>query len=247
MNIIIDIILLAIIILSAFFAAKKGFIGTLFSLASTLVAIVLSVVLSSPVSVFLDNNFVNPSVKSYIVSVVDNSAIGQSYEDALASIDVASKIESMPSGLRSVLEIAEIDVDKIANKAKEITDNSTEKKDELINSIASPISGTISKVIALVGLFIILNIALWIVSKLLTAIFNLIPVGKKLNKFGGLLFGVLRGLIIIFVVSTLFTAISRGVSPDSNNIFSQSTIEKTVILKSVSGFNPVSAIMNIKY
>lgn len=246
MNIIIDIILIAIIAVSAFLAAKKGFIGTLFSLAGTLIAIVLSIVLCNPVSGFIDDNFVKPAVKQYIVSAIDNSSAGKSYDEAISSIDVASKVESMPETLKKVLELADIDTNEIVNKASAVTANTVQAKDNLINNIASPISATISRVIALVGLFIVLSIALWVVSRLLTAIFNLIPVGKSLNKFGGMLFGLARGLIIVFVISTLFVAVSRSVDPESNNLFSQKTIEKTVVLKGVSSFNPVEYIMKLK-
>lgn len=246
MNIIIDLILVAIIIVSAYLAAKKGFIGTLFSLLGSLIAIALSIVLCSPVSVFINENYVNPAVKQYIITAVDSSSVGKSYEEAISGIDVASKIESMPESLKKVLELADIETNEIISSASAITENSVQAKDSLISNIASPISATISSVIALVGLFIVLSIALWVVSKLLTALFNLIPVGKSLNKFGGVLFGVIRGIVIVFVISTLFTAVSRSVDPESNNIFSQKTIENTVVLKNVSSFNPVEYIMKLK-
>ncbi len=247
MNIIIDIILIAIIAVSAFFAAKKGFVGTLFSLLGTVVAIVLSIVLCTPVSGFIDSNYVNPAVKSYIVKTVDSSSIGKTYEQALAnSSGIVDSISQMPPTLKSVLDLAGIDSDKIISEAKSAQSNASDAVDNLINNIAAPISSTISKVIALVGLFIILNIALWVVCKLITAVFNAIPLGKNLNKFGGLLFGIARGLLIVFVIATLFSAVSKGTNPTSNSMFSNKTIEKTVVLKTVSNINPVLSVLKIK-
>lgn len=246
MSIIIDIILAAILVASAVFAMKKGLIGTLFSLLSSVVAIVLAVMLSGPVSGFIDSEFVNPSVKQYILGVVDSSSVGKSYDEALNSIDVAAEIEKMPSQLKSVLELAGIDTNDIISAANSISSNSSAAKDNLINSIAAPISGTISRVIALIVLFVILSIVLWFVAKLITAVFNALPLGGTLNKAGGLIFGILRGLIIVFAISVLFSAVSKGVDPNSNNIFSRRTIESTFLLKTVSDFNPINSVLNIK-
>ena len=246
MNIIIDLILVAILVVSAVFAAKKGLIGTIFSLASTVVAIALSLMLCAPVSGFIDNTFVNKPVKQYILSAVDSTSIGKSYDQAIENIDVAGKIEAMPQSLKSVLELANVDVDEMVAKAKAVQNDTASAKDELINKIAAPISATISKVIALVVLFAVLSIGLWVVAKLITAVFNALPLGKSLNKFGGLAFGILRGLIIVFVIATLFSAITKMVDPKSNNIFSQKTVDSTVVLKTTMDFNPVNAILKIK-
>lgn len=246
MNVIIDVILVAILIASAVFAMKKGLIGTLFSLLGTVIAIVLSVMLSGPVSGFIDSNYVNPSVKQYILGVVDSSSVGKSYEEALNSIDVAAEIEKMPSQLKSVLELAGIDANDIISAANSATENSKSAKDNLINSIAAPISGTISRVIALIVLFIILNIALTIAVKLVTAVFNALPLGSTVNKAGGLIFGILRGLIIVFAISAVFSAVSKGVDPNSSNIFSKKNIDSAFVLKTVSDFNPINSVLNIK-
>ena len=246
MSIIIDIVLIAIFAVSAYFAAKKGLVGTLFSLLSTVAAIVLSLILSTTVSGFIDNQFVRPAVKSYILGVIDSSSVGSSYDKAIESIDVAGKIENMPSELKNVLELAGVDSGEIVKKANEMSANSAAAKDELINSIAGGISGTISRVIALIVLFVVLSIALGVAAKLITAVFNAIPVTRGFNRIGGLVFGILRGLIIVFAVSTLFTAVSKGVSPTGNSIFSKKTIDSTYVLRGVSDINPINSMLNIK-
>ncbi len=247
MSFIIDIIIIAIIAVSAFFAYKKGFIGTLFSLLGTVVAIVLSLMLCTPVSSFINDNFVNPTVKSYIVKAVDSSSIGQSYEQALTNgAQIVKKVKEMPQSLKNILDLAGINTEEIIAEANKTEANAATAVDDLINKIATPISTAISRVVSLVGLFIILSIALWVVCKLITAVFNALPLGKKLNKFGGLVFGIARGLLIVFVISALFTAVSKTVNPESNNIFSNKTIENTVVLKTVNDFNPINSILKIK-
>lgn len=222
MGIIIDVIIVAIIIVSAVFAYKKGFIGTVFSLLGTIIAIVLSVMLCDPVSAVVDKNYVNPAVKSYIESTVEKSL------DSV--IPDGGKFEytnqNMPAAVKTLLDVAGV------NDIEGSLANTTQ---ELVERISTPISKTISKVLSLVLLFVILNVALWVVCKLITAVFNALPLGKKLNKFGGLVFGIIRGLLIVFVVSLLFGA-----------VISQKTIESTYLLKTVSDINPISQILNIE-
>lgn len=222
MGIVIDVIIVAIIAISAVFAYKKGFIGTVFSLVGTVVAIVLSVMLCNPVAEVVDKNYVNPAVKSYIETTVEKSL-----DDVIpegGKFDFG--IENMPASIKSLLDFAGV------NNIEGNLANSTQ---ELVERIANPISKTISRVVTLVVLFAVLNIALWVVCKLITAVFNALPLGKKLNKIGGLAFGIIRGLLIVFVVSLLFGA-----------LISQKTVNSTYILKTVSNINPISQILNIK-
>lgn len=242
MGIIIDIIIVAIIVVSAVLAAKRGLIGTLFNLIGAVVAVTLAVVLCAPVSGFIDTNYVNPAVKSYIVGTVDATAIGKSNNDTEENKQfLAEKIEQMPDSLRSALELADIDPDKVVADIRAGID-----VDNVIESIAAPISGTISRVIAFVALFVILCVALWVVTKLLTAVFGVLPLGKSINKVGGILFGVLRGLVIVFIISSFFTAMSKSVDPNGNNIFSKKTIDSTYVLKTAVDLDPIASILNIK-
>lgn len=246
MSIILDLILVGIIAISIFFAIRKGFIGTLISLIGTIVAISLSLILSGPVSNFIDNMFVNNPVKSYVLGVVDSSSSGKKYEEALNSIDVSKSIQSMPDGLKSVLELAGLKPDDMIEEAENATQKTNNVKDGLINKIASPISKTISTVIAVVLLFLLLSIGIWFLSKLITAVISALPLGKTLNKSLGFIFGLVRGLAIVFVISVFFVTLSKAVKPESNNIFSKKTINSTFVLKTVSSFNPIEAVLNIK-
>lgn len=235
MGIIIDVILVAIIAVSAYFAYKKGFVGTLFSLLGTVVAIVISIALCGTVAGFIDTGYVNPAVKNTIIKAVDASAVGKANEQISVNADeFRKKLEQMPPSLEAILEAADVNSDEVLKNVR-----SGIPVNKIIDDIAAPISITISRVIALIGMFVILLVALWVVAKLLTAVFSLLPIGKRLNAVGGLVFGALRGLVIVFVIAALFSAASKGVDPDSNNIFSKKTIDSTYVLKTVTDSNPI--------
>lgn len=243
MNILIDLILVAVIVVSAILAAKKGFIGTLANLLALFTAIVLSVILSTPVADYIDNNYVNPYVKGYVLGVIDSSSIGKKYDEAIMSVDVSTNVEQMPPKLKDVIEFAGIDVNQIIEKAAQVKDDANETKDRLINAIADPISNTVSRVVSVVSLFIIFSVLLWLVARVITLGFNKISIGKKINIFGGTLFGIARGVAIVFVISFLFSAIAKTVPTDSNNIFSKKTIDSTIVLKKIIDLNPLDSIV----
>ncbi len=245
MGLVIDIVLVAILVISAIFAYKKGLIITLFSLIGTVTAIMLAVSFSASLAGVIDERIVNPQVKSYILGVVDSSSVGSSYENALEQIDVAGAVSSMPPALKSALELANIDTDEIVRMANSMTENTQAAKDNLISSIAAPISGTISRAVSVIILFIVLSIVLWVIVRLITAVFNALPLGKTINKVGGLIFGLLRGLVILFVISAVFSAASRAVGADSGSVFSQKTIDSTFVLKTVSDINPINSVLKI--
>ena len=242
MWILIDLAIAAIIVVSAVLAARRGLIGTLFNLVGAIAAIILSVVLCTPVSGYIDNNFVNPAVKNYIIGTVESTALPS--PEGLTELDkarISEKIRQMPDSLRSALELADIDPQKIIDEVTSGVD-----VEAVIDGIASPISSAISRVVAFVILFLVLFVALWVAAKLLTVVFGVLPMGKTLNKVGGIAFGVLRGILIVFVISTFFTAMSKSVDPNSNNLFSQKTINSTYLLKTASDLDPIASSLNIK-
>lgn len=232
--IILDILVLGVVVGSAILAYKKGFIKTLFSLVGGIAAVVLAVSFSEPVAAWLDSAFIGPAVKSSVLTAVNGSPLTEDYNEALESIDVSLKLREMPEGLRSFLESINIDVEETIFKAEQNKASSVDAREQLISDIVAPISATISKVIALIGLIIIFFLLLFVASLLLNAIFKLLPFGKTLNHVGGVLFGVARGILLVMVLGAILYGLGKG-----NYLLSLGDIENTWILKWVNAINPI--------
>ncbi|MBR2013092.1 MAG: CvpA family protein [Clostridia bacterium] len=232
--IILDLLVLGIVVGSAILAYKKGFIKTLFSLVGGIAAVVLAVSFSEPVAAWLDAAFVSPAIKSSVLAAVNGSPLTEDYDEALESIDVSDKLREMPEALRSFLESINIDVEDAVSKAEQNKAESAAAREQLISDIVAPISSTISKVIALIGLTILFFALLFVASLLLNAIFKLLPFGKTLNRFGGVLFGVARGILLVMVLGAILYGLGKG-----NNVISLEDIEHTWILKWINAFNPI--------
>ncbi len=232
--IILDLIVVAIIALSVFLAYKKGLIKTLFSLIGFVAAVALAVWMSTPVAGWLNMQFVEPAVRNTVLTAVNGTALGADYDQAINQVDVVGNLQEMPDGLRDFLENLNVDIDGIIASAEQSKANSVAAKEALIDSIVDPISGTVSKAVALIGLTIIFFILLFVATRLLDAIFRVLPFGKSANRLGGVIFGAVRALLIIMVLGAVVYGLANG-----NVLLSSEELENTFILKHINAINPI--------
>ena len=233
MSWILDLLVLLIAGLSIFLAYKKGLFRSLFSLVGFVVTIILAVSLCNPVAQWIDDEFVNPAVKEMVLNTVNGEDYNGDYDEALNSIEVVDIFEQMPDGLRSFLEGFNIDVDEIISSAQE-SDDTADAKNSLIDRVASPISGSISRVIAMIILLVVLFIVLFILTRLLDKIFHVLPLVKNVNAIGGIVFGVLRGALLVLI----FCSIVYGLS-GANWLITADQVEDTYLVKEINEINPI--------
>ena len=174
MGIVLDIVLLAIFILSVFIGYKKGLIGVVFNLCAFLVSIVLTWILFTPVSnIIIKNTTVDDNIKNVII------------EKGVIVIDDNDK-ESEDNQIKKYIQ------EYVSKPIKNTANNAIEETATIISQ----------KVIAIgvaIGLFIVIRIALIFLKFIAEGISNL-PIIKQCNKAGGILYGVLRGIFIVYIV-----------------------------------------------
>ncbi len=235
MQFILDIVIVAILAVFAFLAYKKGLIKTLFGMLGTLIAFLGALALKGVVGGWLDVTFVRPSVRNMVLSTLTGSPV-LDYEKALSSLDVAGKVRKMPEALRVLLDSVGVSTEDILGSLSSLSANTVEAKNKLIDSIAAPISATISTAIAFVVLFVVLIIVCKVGAKILSALFNLLPIGKQFNRLGGAVIGLAEGVLIVLIVTAVVWAISLGAD---KGMFSSEAIEKTLITKEIIKMNPI--------
>ena len=187
MGIIVDIIILAIILLSTYLGYKKGLIGVAFKILSFIIAIIITVILFKPVT-------------SYIIH---NTELDETIENAI--------IEKF--GISELTEQGTIDTQNInaptviVNYVNETIKNTVEQsKDAIIKSVARDLSINIINVIVMIALFIITRLLL-IFAKVLFEAISELPVVKQFNEIGGTIYGILRGIIVILIILAIISLI----------------------------------------
>lgn len=186
MSLIIDLIILGLILLCVFFGYKKGLTKCIIKILSFVIAIVIAVVLFKPISNFvIDNTQIDDNIKNSIVEIVseDVTETGKVKEDSNLPKSIVNHI----------------------NESIETSVNET--KQTVINTVAEQISKTAVNVGVAISLFIIARIALIFVSALSSLITDL-PIIKQFDKLGGIIYGLLEALIIIFIIFAIISFIS---------------------------------------
>ena len=164
MNIVVDLIIVAIILLSTFLAYKKGIITLAIQLVAVVIAIVLTLILYKPVS-------------NVIINV---------------------------TGIDETIQNA------ILEEANNIMTNGEEGSNQVVESIQNNMlpetARTISINIIEGAVILILYIVIRIILRFVTALANLVsklPILNQLNQLGGIIYGILRGILIVYIILLL--------------------------------------------
>ena len=173
MGIILDLVILGIILLNIFICYKKGLVKLAVGLVAVLVSIILALLLYKPVSGLIIE-------KTEIDNKIENAII----ENFTAKEDNEAEVDD--SGFMKYIEQY---VDDTVNKTK--------------NEIVTEAAGTIAVKVINIGVIILIFVVARLILILLTFITDLItelPIIKQFNEIGGVLYGVVKALLIIYVI-----------------------------------------------
>ena len=199
MGIVVDIIIIAIILLSTFLAYKKGLITLAIQLVSVIIAIVLTLLLYKPVS-------------NVIINV---------------------------TGIDEMIQNA------ILEEANDIMTNNQENANQVVESIQNNMlpetARTISINIIQGAVILILYVIIRIILRFVTALANLVaklPILNQFNKLGGVIYGILRGLLIVYILLLLVNV--SGEIDAKNKVYT--TVEESYIGKMMNENNILSVL-----
>lgn len=201
---VVDLIIIAIILLSTFLAYRKGLVSLAIGLVSFAIAIAVTLILYKPVSNL----------------VINTTSIDETIENA------------------------------IFEKANDIMTENKEGDDYLVNPLMETAKNnmlpetarTLAVNIVTGGVILILVIAIKIALRFVNALANLVaklPIIKQVNKAGGIIYGLLRGLIIVYAALLLINVAGQI---NSDNIVHQN-IENSSLGKTMYENN----ILNILF
>lgn len=226
--IVFDLIILAILILFAFYGLHRGLILSLFSLLSVLVALIGAILLSNlwapSVAAWLQ-----PTLHPTVTSAIE-AAIPETDVDAASSeryLLLLLENADLPFGLETYL--SDIQKEGIGGETEGAAEPSW------IEDLSTSLSEKLATTIAQNGLFILCFLLILILWTLLARTLNLVaklPGLHTLNKFGGFLFGVLRGAILLFLCAWLVRWLW-------NDLIPVTIIEQSKLLRFFMTINPL--------
>lgn len=173
MGIIIDIILVIIILLNVYICYTKGLVKLAVGLIAVVASIILAVIFYKPVSnLIIEHTEFDDNIKN---TIIENFT---SEENA--------NTENEDSGFMKYIESY---VDDTVNKTK----------NEIVIEASGTIAVKVVNICAILGIFIIARLVL-ILLTFLTDVITQLPLLKQCNEIGGILYGIIKALLIIYVL-----------------------------------------------
>lgn len=181
MGLIFDIILIAIIILNVIICYKKGLVKLAVGLIAVFVAIIASLIFYQPVSnMIIKNTEIDDKIKETIVksfSAEESNGVDTKTDDGMM---------------------------KYINKYVDDTVNKT--RNEIVLEAADVITVKLINIIAILGIFILVRLVLLLLTFVADAITSL-PILKQFNEAGGIIYGIIKSLLIIYVILAIMFVI----------------------------------------
>lgn len=189
-----DIVILAIIIASAWFGFKKGFIYSMFRILSFFVSAVLAVKTYTYMAKILTQTPIYDKIKNAIFSKLLIQQQGQT-----PKLDGQAK-QAAADAVISNLKLPGFLKDTIAKGMP--NPSSLVDMNKIVEAISIQLTNIVIDIMALIIIYIIIRIGLFLLRHLLQGIAKL-PVFKQLDKIGGLSFGAIEGLLTIYILLAL--------------------------------------------
>lgn len=194
MGIVFDIIIVAIIALNIFVCYKKGLVKLAVGLIAVLAAVVLSIVLYKPISnAIIKNTDIDEKIENVIIDNFSAETNGNAEVRYVGIIDYLEKY-----------------VDDAVNKTQ----------NEIVYETAGTMAVRFINIAVILIIFLITRIvllALTFISDIITSL----PILKQFNEVGGVLYGIIKALLIVYVVLAIAffvvyitgnTAVSEAIS-----------------------------------
>ena len=173
MGIIFDILLALIILINVYFCYKKGLVKLAVGLIAVVAAVIISLVIYKPVSnIVIKNTEIDENIKK---AIIENFMVKE--EEEAAKDD---------EGLMKYME-------------KYVDDAVNKTKTQIVIEASNIISEKVINIGVILAIFVIVRVLL-ILLVFVADIITELPIIKQFNDVGGLLYGIVKSLLIVYVL-----------------------------------------------
>lgn len=208
MEFIIDIILALILATCLIIGWKKGFVKSLMDLASNLIAFIVARVVSVQAAPAIYSQYFETKARDTLVREL--ASAGSS-----ASAQVQSALDSIPEALNGFFDLIGTDKESLVDLLSQSLDQAgSETLDVLMTNVVSPVFTAVIKLVVFVAVFAVAVLVLKLLTLLLDKLTEL-PAIKQANELFGLLFGAVKGVIVVVFVCFALELLAGFIGNDS--------------------------------
>ena len=257
MQIVVDLVIVGIFALCIFLCIHRGFMSCVLNLVSFILAFVLAITLYKPVSdLIIDKTQLDENLHDSIVKVLDNKeseedkSENKDKKETETNVENTENIEATNENLSNTNSNTSKEDNK-ENKEKkgfsedisnyitrELAGKIGEEKTKAVDALAGNIAVTIIRLLSGIGIFILASILLILV-KIFAKFLTKLPGVHQADKVGGAIFGIIEGLLIVWIA----LAIINVISPAINNTNLIEAINKSFIGGFLNNYNLLTKII----
>ena len=209
MEYIVDIIILVIFAAIVISSIRKGFFKSLFELAGTLISLAISRALSEGFAPQVFDTFIKKGAEAYLANALGD--VGT--KDYV--LQAQETLNSIPEALNGIMSLMGIDKQMLLEKVQNADLGGANLVESLMSSVVGPVATAVVQFVLFVILAVVVGFVLKIVVKLLDGVIKKLPAVKQLNTGLGAVFGVLRGIIVVAIISMLIGIIASFIGNET--------------------------------
>ena len=241
MTFLLDLIIIAIFAITVFFAYKNGFVKTVISAISFILAIAITAAFASPLADYIKSTDMANDIKSTVTEAIADTLPDQ--PEGSADIDrakIEEYVDSHPEIFDKLPDFVGFDKETLLEWYDEaMADSDTIKnniKDSLAIKAADKILDIVATILAVIILFICAQILLAIVAFILNRIVSL-PVLRTANKGLGIALGVILAVLRICLFCFIMNLIIGNAEYLNSDFINSLQPENTLFFKMFSSID----------
>ena len=221
MNMLIDLILLAVIGFSALKYYKSGLIGSVLGLGKLIVSVIAACIFGKLIGIALADGIIGKCITNSVYAKITSYVDGR---------DLSDFFNNIPKGFLSLIKLFGADNTQLeAGYGTEAASDAVLW--DMSRAIAAPIVRSVSAIVAYLSVFVVFYVGATVAVILIKHI--RIPIITKIDKCLGLVLGFVFGLLISSLISTAvysFAELSAAVSGDGEimKVYNDSIVFKFI-------------------
>ncbi len=213
---------------------KRGFFRSVTRLLGSLIAVVLSLILASPVSQWVFDSWISPPLTRAIERQLVQAAVTTSEE---LQNRLAAALNGLPDLLRQALDAYGVSTpEQIGQMLSESGESTSVLASAIVRGVMRPMLLFLLSCLCFLLLFLVLSLIMRLLARALERAVDL-PVVRNINRLLGGAIGLLRGgitaLVLVTALQMLMTAVGETFP------VSQETVSRTVLVSWVADHNPL--------
>ena len=236
-----DLLVVAILVICIILGCRKGLVRSVIGFLGKIISLVAAFFLSENLGTYLDKNYIHSPMRQWLVNQLSPTA--DNINASLSSLDLDSLFSERPDFFVNISNLLNVNIDDVSTRYFAIKAQGVEQaKAAIVDVMISPVSSVLSRIAAFLIIFIVCSVGVAVRWWLSDLIINL-PIIRQLDTLGGAVFGVLNGILIVFVTVSVIGLSTQYVLKDLTFEDRKAIVDGTILYEQFQNINPITSLI----